>query len=241
LYVGGLIGSASGGSVNNSYSTCSVTGTGQYVGGLVGTTGGGSITGSYAVSNVIGTFYVGGLVGLNYDCSVTSSYSAGIVTGAENVGGLAGWSYGNVTDSYSAGTVNGTSYVGGLIGLLYPDSYVSSSYSIATVTGSQGVGGLIGSSGGNVNGSYWYNQTGDNANNCCGTGTCTSCSTASPLSYFYSKTNAPMSSWDFVNVWRENVDGAQMLIVMAIMLRALVAVLLIVWTAKRQISLFVLM
>jgi len=48
--------------------------------------------------------------------------------------------------------------------------------------------------------------------------TCTNCSAAGngtgidvggvdPADYFYDKTNAPLSSWDFENTWQENAGG----------------------------------
>jgi len=119
--VGGLVGSNHGeGRVVNSYSTCSVTGTGvtrQHIGGLVGNNQGeGSIVNSYSTGSVRGNEDVGGLVGRNDGDIIIGCYSAGSVMGASNVGGLVGYNRGDTFNCYSAGSVRGGSYVGGLIG-----------------------------------------------------------------------------------------------------------------------------
>ncbi|ADI75162.1 periplasmic copper-binding protein (plasmid) [Methanohalobium evestigatum Z-7303] len=91
-YVGGLVGHSYG-TVNQSYSTGNVTGSGYSVGGLVGWNDGGTVNQSYSTSNVTGS-------------------------GSSSVGGLVGWNYGSIDQSYSTGNVTGSSdYVGGLVGL----------------------------------------------------------------------------------------------------------------------------
>ena len=90
-----------------------------YVGGLVGYTYG-TVTDSHTEGTVTGTGdYVGGLVGQG--SAIDSSYhEGGEVSGAGYVGGLAGYSTGTVTGSHSEGNVTGTSdCVGGLIGYSY--------------------------------------------------------------------------------------------------------------------------
>jgi PKD repeat protein len=99
--VGGLVGVNDGGSVSNSFSTGSVSGSFYYVGGLVGANrGSGSVsnsfsTGSVSASDLFST--EGGLVGYNHpQGSVSSSYwdtessgqSSGIGDGSGDVTGL---------------------------------------------------------------------------------------------------------------------------------------------------------
>jgi hypothetical protein len=85
--VGSLVG-INYGTVNNSYSTGSVTGDSD-VGGLVGRNWG-TVSNSYYSGNVNGNTSVGGLVGYNFHGSVSNSYSNGTVTGYGDIGGLVG-------------------------------------------------------------------------------------------------------------------------------------------------------
>ncbi|RNI14918.1 hypothetical protein EFE42_02805, partial [Methanohalophilus sp. RSK] len=124
-YVGGLVG-ANTGTINQSYSTGIVTGSGYLTGGLVGENTG-TINQSYSTCNVIGDGMVGGLIGQNNDGLVIQSYSTGNVTGEIEVGGLIGTiSFGLVDQCYSTGNVTGSDYVGGLIG--NEDGDVTQSY-----------------------------------------------------------------------------------------------------------------
>ena len=146
-YLGGLVGDNEG-TVNNSYSTGSVTGDAD-VGGLVGLNGGyGNMTNSYSTCNVTGVTSVGGLVGGNaYYATITNSYSDGIVIGGRVVGGLVGASAGTVNNSYSTCSVTGDANVGGLVGMSFRDT-LSNSYSNGNVTRSSGedtnFGGFVG-------------------------------------------------------------------------------------------------
>jgi hypothetical protein len=71
-YVGGMVGD-NWGTVNNSYSTGSVTGHFGRVGGLVGSNRG-TVSNSYSSSSVTDDVRVGGLVGANWDGTVINSY-----------------------------------------------------------------------------------------------------------------------------------------------------------------------
>ncbi|MCX5847207.1 MAG: filamentous hemagglutinin N-terminal domain-containing protein [Deltaproteobacteria bacterium] len=160
--VGGLVG-YNNGSIDNSYSTGTVTGSTDFVGGLVGfnRTTGGIISNSYSTGTVTGNNnYIGGLVGRNYEGSIINAYSTAEVTGIYNgtgsvsgIGGLVGETFdGSIDNSYSTGTVTGTSSddVGGLVGHQYssstnnPLSSISNSYSTGAVSGARHVGGLVG-------------------------------------------------------------------------------------------------
>ena len=141
--IGGLLGYGDWSvTVNNSYSTGTVTGDAR-VGGLVGTLAGGYIEESYSTGDVFGRTNgsIGGLVGYadsgmgwgtvrgiynnGYVISslIESSYATGDVTqiGSGNdgggVGGLVGRLYsGTVLNSYATGNVLGETTVGGLVG-----------------------------------------------------------------------------------------------------------------------------
>lgn len=141
--IGGLLGSGDWSvTVNNSYSTGTVTGDAK-VGGLVGSLAGGYIEESYSTGDVFGRTNgsIGGLVGYadsgmgwgtvrgiyndGYVISslIKSSYATGDVTqiGSGNngggVGGLVGRLYsGTILNSYATGNVFGETTVGGLVG-----------------------------------------------------------------------------------------------------------------------------
>jgi hypothetical protein len=113
--VGGLVGFSCG-TVNNSYSTGSVTGEHE-VGGLVGYNDwNAAVTKSYSTVSVTGGSNIGGLLGRNWHATVSDSYSTGSVTGQWEVGGLVGWNKGAIRNCYSSGRVAGVDCVGGLVG-----------------------------------------------------------------------------------------------------------------------------
>ena len=156
--VGGLVG-WSYGTVSNSYSTGSVTGTVSAhepgdVGGVGGVLGinAGNVSHCYSTGSVTGYEAVGGLVGYSYGGTVSYSYSTSSVTGNSS-GGLVGWNReGTVSNSHSTGTVTGDA-VGGLVGFNLAGT-VSDSYSTSSVTGNSSVGGLVGFNAGIVSDSY---------------------------------------------------------------------------------------
>jgi hypothetical protein len=117
-YIGGLVGSNySDSTINKSYATGVVTGTG-YVGGLVGENGYSTITDSYAWGDVSSNavdildypYEVAGLVGTNYyGSTVENCYAVGFVSDTgDNHGGLVGYNEINSTilSSYSLGPDN---------------------------------------------------------------------------------------------------------------------------------------
>ncbi|MDN5046680.1 hypothetical protein O8C97_03235, partial [Aliarcobacter butzleri] len=116
--IGGLAGYNYNGTIENSYLTGNVTGTGNSVGGLVGYNNSGTITNSYTNGRVKGNDRVGGLVGYNDYGTVQNSYATAEVIGTGNdVGGLIGIQNGGKTEnSYASGTITGNSNIGGLIG-----------------------------------------------------------------------------------------------------------------------------
>ncbi|MDD5225684.1 MAG: GLUG motif-containing protein, partial [Candidatus Omnitrophica bacterium] len=154
--VGGLVGLNYKSSIDNSYVTGNVTGTGDYIGGLAGinryTRSSFGISNSYSTSDVTGGRNAGGLVGYNYDsASISNSYATGIVTGISYIGGLVGRNYNSasVSNSHATGSVTGTATsIGGLVGYNTKNASVSDSYATGLVTGNSVsgnyVGGLVG-------------------------------------------------------------------------------------------------
>ena len=163
IYIGGLAGEQSDGSITASWATgTAVGGDGDYdyVGGLVGRQYSGSITASYAMGAADGGDgdydYVGGLVGRQYLGSITASYATGAAVGGDGdydyVGGLVGYQEeSSITASYVTGAAAGGDgdydYVGGLVGRQYLGS-ITASYAMGAAAGGDGsddaVGGLVG-------------------------------------------------------------------------------------------------
>ena len=151
IYIGGLVGSQTGGSITASYATGDADGGDgdrDRVGGLVGYLDDGSITASYATGDADGgdgdNDDVGGLVGGSQDGgSITASYATGDADGgdgdSDDVGGLVGYQDGvSITASYATGDADGgdgdSDDVGGLVG----------SQAGASITASYGFGGTMG-------------------------------------------------------------------------------------------------
>ena len=148
-YVGIMVGGFSKSTINNCYTSGSVSGM-SYIGGLLGGTNEATpITNCYSDSKVSGTGdYIGGLVGnLNHTASVSNSYATGSVSGTgNNTGGLVGYIYnGTVSNSYATGSVTASNYnTGGLVGQLN-NGTVSKCYATGSVTASNyNTGGLVG-------------------------------------------------------------------------------------------------
>jgi len=143
-WIGGMVGVLNGGTIEKSYSTCSVWG-GSFVGGLAGIAGKSAISKSYSMGDVWGESYLGGLAGALEDSTIEKSFSTGVVTGDENyIGGLSGILAGStVKSSYSRGNILGDSHVGGLTGVMI-GSVVENCFSGGTVEGNSAVAGLAG-------------------------------------------------------------------------------------------------
>ncbi len=157
--VGGVVGYNTGGTVEYSYNTGSVSGTDD-VGGVVGYNTGGTVETSYNTGSVSGTDDVGGVVGYNTGGTVETSYNTGSVSGNAFVGGVVGWSCntgGTVKYSYNTGSVSGNAYVGGVVGVNLSTT-VEYSYNTGSVSGNADVGGgVAGYNSGTVQDSY-YNK-----------------------------------------------------------------------------------
>ncbi|MDR3001727.1 MAG: hypothetical protein LBU89_10740 [Fibromonadaceae bacterium] len=96
--VGAVVGKIEYGSIANSYSTGTISGSSNrnsyysFVGGIAGDVReASSITNSYSAAAVSGRVYVGGIAGsVRANSSVTNSYSTGAIIGMDGVGGIAG-------------------------------------------------------------------------------------------------------------------------------------------------------
>ena len=155
---GGLVGSLTGGSIENSYANVAEIDLGELsnsaihaAGGLLGaSTGTTLIKNSYASVNVTSSAIdddakVGGLVGISYS-QISGSYASGNVrsTMGSGSGGLVGISYSQISDSHASGNVRSTmgSGSGGLVGISHAS--ISDSYASGNVSGIGRVGGLAG-------------------------------------------------------------------------------------------------
>ncbi len=199
--IGGLAGINSG-SITNSYSSGSVSGTSNYVGGLVGYNSG-TISSSYATDSVSGNNYAGGFAGFNSG-TISNSYATGSVSGSGYLGGLVGYNYhGTITNAYAMGSVSGTNnYVGGLVGYNYHGT-ITNAYATGKVNNGvsgQYTGGLVGYNSGTVTNSFWDIITTAQSTSAGGTGMTTS----QMMTQAYFETGSIFitgTGWDFTNTW----------------------------------------
>lgn len=156
-YMGGLIGSVSGGAAyNNLQSSGAVTQTTDaygygYVGGLIGNATATTTISNSSSSSPVSSwgYYTGGLIGYAaYTTLINSSATGTVTSSSNNVGGLVGQGIGGTTYTLvsATGNVSGTSLVGGLMG--YAAVNVTNAYASGNVTGTainqSSTGGLIG-------------------------------------------------------------------------------------------------
>ncbi|MCK5050686.1 MAG: T9SS type A sorting domain-containing protein [Candidatus Cloacimonetes bacterium] len=177
----------------------------SYVGVLVAINGNNSsINNCYSTGSVSGSLSVGGLVGTNQNNSTISNcYSTGIVYGADQyVGGLVGVNLDSstISNSYSIADVSVVNdYVGGLVGLNQNNSTIGNCYSTGNVCGSnQYVGGLVGDDyESTVSNSFWDIETSNQTTSAGGTGKTTA--EMKTVATFTSLTTIGLNvPWDFV-------------------------------------------
>lgn len=147
--IGGLIGHTDAAvEVNDCFTTGTIHGAG-YAGGLIGNAFGATVNDSYSSATItyrgIGVG-IGGLIGSSFNSSVHRSYFTGIVNGKENCGGIVGTSNGStvVSQCFNSGTVIGETSVGGIVGSGVNSSVVRDSYSTGAVRGNYRIGGIAG-------------------------------------------------------------------------------------------------
>ncbi len=98
------------------------------VSGLLGQNSNSTVQNSYSTGTVSGDRYVGGIVGSNSGSTLENSYSTCTVSGNLSIGGLVGWNSGTIQNSYSTGSVSGSSSFGGLLGTNDPAGTVSNAF-----------------------------------------------------------------------------------------------------------------
>lgn len=170
--VGGIVGqNAATGTIEFSYSMCSVTGK-SYIGGIVGSSGGSG------VATIAQCFSTGNII--------SATWGAGGIIG-DNMG-----DGGSITDCYARGDVTGNQAVGGALGSFY-DGTIINIYSTGKVTGNTDVGGLHGNDGGTeeIAPCFWDNQTSNQTTSITGTGKTTA----------QMKTQSTFTGWDFYSIW----------------------------------------
>lgn len=160
-----------------------------------------SVTGSGTTSNVAGI--VGGVAG--FGSLVTDSYVTGTITGGtgSNIGGVVGGgSSASQTNTYSAATIVSTGQgVGGVSGTFNANN---TNFATGDVTGNSATNNIGIGSGLNTTVTY-YSNTAVCTN--LGAGGCHASGTSAAPATFQFKTNPPLTSWDFDNVWQENAGA----------------------------------
>ncbi len=130
----GLFGNSSGTVNHTGVENATVTGQSR-VGSLVGVNNGGTVEESYATGTVSGTGVVGGVVGGNRGTVELSYATANVSASGDSIGGLVGGNTGTVTESYATGSVSGNSQVGGLVGFNGLSGTVTDGYWDVNTTG----------------------------------------------------------------------------------------------------------
>ncbi len=98
----------------------------NYIGGVAGLVKGGTVQNCYTTGSVSGELRVGGVVGYVDGGMVQNCYTTGSVSGGQYIGGVAGYvEDGTVQYCYTTGSVSGWILVGGVVGYV-ADSAVSS-------------------------------------------------------------------------------------------------------------------
>lgn len=210
-WTGGLCGFLdTGGIVRQSYSTATVSSTGDFTGGLIGYIVNQDVLYCFATGNVTGSGatsdYTGGLIGRIHGAStVKQCYASGDVSGGRySTGGLAGINYGNslVENCYARGSVAGVNdNVGGLVS--YNDnagSIVRWCHAVGATSGggdASETGGMVGKNTETITQSYYNEETTGQTGDTKGVGIATS------QAY---KLAASFPGFDFENVWYMATD-----------------------------------
>ncbi|MBK9069578.1 MAG: hypothetical protein IPL79_01000 [Myxococcales bacterium] len=175
--VGGFGSSMQKTHILNSYATGDVRGY-LSVGGFASFLDASFLANVYATGNVVGEWdYVGGFVGAVQNSTIANGYATGDVTGIyqTQVGGFAGLMQGGTISNVFtlSQSIQGQADVGVFAALDKGGSTVTNAY-------------------------YWSKVA--CVNNNCNTAFATP---ESKKSRFFSKNNAPLDMWDFVNIWEE--------------------------------------
>lgn len=160
-YLGGIAGqNESSGKITNCVNRADVYGY-DFLGGVVGSNNGGTVENCRNYGTIIGIyFYIGGIAGYGRgDYKITNCANEGSVSGAsvadsrpQNIGGIVGYGgAGSVTNCVNSGEVSGSyDFVGGIMGASSGGDKITNCVSTGEVSGngSSYVGGIIGHTGG---------------------------------------------------------------------------------------------
>ena len=159
ISVGGFAGVISG-TIKNCYSTGNVSGS-SFVSGFAGYINSGTITNCYSTGNASGSSSVGGFAGYIDSGTITNCYSTGNASGNNGVSGFAGSSSGTIENCYSTGNANGNNYVGGFTGT--NSGTIKNCYSTGNASGDDYIGGFAGASSSTIKNCYSIgNASGNN-------------------------------------------------------------------------------
>ena len=200
-YVGGFAGRNIFSTINNCYTSGTISSTWDIVGGIVGYNNESNISNCHNTANITGYDDVGGLVGLSNNSTINQCYSDAGIYGESYVGGLVGKTecYTIISNSYSRGNVDGEEHIGGLVGLFYVVSRVINCYSMGYVNGSNNVGGLVATGYFSyVNDSFWNTETSGQTSSYGGTGK-TTAEMQDVATYTDLTTIGLDEPWDFVD------------------------------------------
>lgn len=161
--IGGVAGRTNA-DVSGCSNSGTVTTTGSDLGGIVGAASGVTIQNCYSTGDLSGSSKTGGIIGSGEYCTIQYCYSTGAVSGGTGVGGIAGLAsddeedyISNISECYSTADVSGSQHVGGIAGQIYGGSTISACYSTGDIScSSQLAGGIAGilSGGGTVSNCY---------------------------------------------------------------------------------------
>jgi formylglycine-generating enzyme required for sulfatase activity len=190
-----------------------------WVGGLVGSTGGTTIENVGVDGTVTGVAHVGAIAGLvsGTTGNISRCYSTGSITASRYAGGLVGYIWGATLENcYSQVSIIGVEDVlggdhrdlGGLIGRTYETTgYVNTvnacyaAGSISAAAGVVNVGGLVGlHEGGMFTNCFWDTQVSGQATSPVGIGKTTA--------QMKRRTTFASAGWDFVGVWADGQNQA---------------------------------
>jgi len=188
----------------------------RYSGGLVGLNNG-TINRCYVAGEINGSSNIGGLVGWNRGY-IKNSYSSGnIYSQGGGTGGLVGYNTGKVSNCYSDMNYSfyasyGTRKYYGVAGLVGSNQggFINNSFATGLYTKlfQRDPDSLFGITAytlypGAIENCFW-NKILKDPSTCSDAGGCTTIN--NNIAYFYNKNNPPMNSWNFTDVWLENID-----------------------------------
>ncbi|MHC1721576.1 MAG: InlB B-repeat-containing protein [Aminipila sp.] len=143
--VGGIIGNASGSTIENCVNKVRITG-GGCIGGIAGSTSSNSIIKKCSNEGVLtGSNSVGGVVGSVSSTKIDACVNKAQITGSDAIGGIAGnanWST-EITNCKNQDAVKGDTRIGGIAGYVNQTTITSCENS-GEITGNNGTGGIFG-------------------------------------------------------------------------------------------------